>query len=118
MHSPGYVAETTEQAADDFLPGFARAVSDIGKERGWPAMTRKDFEAQLGPEGALMVGNPEEVADKIMRHSRALGGISRVTFQMNAASLAHEKMMRSIDLIGTRVIPALRAKLEAQSANS
>jgi alkanesulfonate monooxygenase SsuD/methylene tetrahydromethanopterin reductase-like flavin-dependent oxidoreductase (luciferase family) len=116
MHSPGYVAETTEQAADDFLPGFARAVSDIGKERGWPAMTRKDFEAQLGPEGALMVGNPEEVADKIMRHSRALGGISRVTFQMNAASLAHEKMMRSIDLIGTRVIPALRAKLE--SANT
>jgi len=113
MHSPGYVAETTDQAADDFLPGFERAVRDIGKERGWPAMSRKDFEAQLGPEGALIVGNPEEVADKIMRHSRALGGISRVTFQMNAASLEHEKMMRSIDLIGTRVIPALRARLAA-----
>jgi len=113
MHSPGYVAETTDQAADDFLPGFERAVRDIGKERGWPAMSRKDFEAQLGPEGALIVGNPEEVAGKIMRHSRALGGISRVTFQMNAASLEHEKMMRSIDLIGTRVIPALRARLAA-----
>ncbi|TMQ55101.1 MAG: LLM class flavin-dependent oxidoreductase [Candidatus Eisenbacteria bacterium] len=116
VHSPGYVAETTDQAADDFLPGFARAVSDIGKERGWPAMTRKDFEDQLGPEGALIVGNPQEVAEKIIRHSRALGGISRVTFQMNAASLAHEKIMRAIDLIGTRVIPALRAKLEVAQA--
>ena len=116
VHSPGYVAETTDQAADDFLPGFARAVSDIGKERGWPAMTRKDFEDQLGPEGALIVGNPQEVAEKIIRHSRALGGISRVTFQMNAASLAHEKIMRAIDLIGTRVIPELRAKLEVAQA--
>src|SRR5438093_1746002 len=116
VHSPGYVAETTDQAADDFLPGFARAVSDIGKERGWPAMTRKDFEDQLGPEGALIVGNPQEVAEKIIRHSRDLGGLSRVTFQMNAASLAHEKIMRAIDLIGTRVIPALRAKLEVAQA--
>src|SRR5947209_8510529 len=84
--------DPTDQAADDFLPGFARAVSDIGKERGWPAMARKDFEDQLGPEGALIVGSPEEVVDKIIRHSAALGGISRVTFQMNAASLAHEKI--------------------------
>jgi len=113
MHSPGYVAETTDQAADDFLPGFARAVSDIGKERGWPTMTRKDFDDQLGPEGALIVGNPEEVVAKILRHSAALGGISRVTFQMNAASLAHEKMMRAIELIGTRVAPALRTKIGA-----
>ena len=112
VHSPGYVAETTDEAADDFLPGFARAVTDIGKERGWPAMTRKDFDAQLGPEGALIVGNPEEVVDKIARHSTALGGISRITFQMNAASLPHEKIMRAIELIGTRVAPALRTKLE------
>lgn len=111
VHSPGYVAETTDEAADDFLPGFARAITDIGKERGWRPMTRRDLEAQLGPEGALIVGSPEEVVDKIIRHSAALGGISRITFQMNAASLAHEKMMRAIELIGTRVAPALRAKL-------
>jgi len=111
VHSPGYVAETTDEAVDDFIPGFARAISEIGKERGWPAMTRKDFDAQLGPEGALIVGNPDEVVDKIIRHSAALGGISRITFQMNAASLEHEKMMRAIELIGTRVAPALRAKL-------
>ena len=63
--------------------------------------------AQRGPNGALLVGNPEEVAAKIIRHSEALGGLSRVTFQMNAASLPHEKMMSAIDLIGSRVIPAL-----------
>jgi len=113
MHSPGYVAETSEQAAQDFLPGFARAINEIGKERGWPPMSRQDFEAQIGPEGALIVGNPDEVAEKIVRHSKSLGGVSRVTFQMNAASLAHDKMMRAIELIGTRVVPALRARLEA-----
>lgn len=111
VHSPGYVAETTEEAADDFIPGFTRAVDDIGKEREWRPMTRKDFDAQLGPQGALIVGNPEEVAEKIIRHSEALGGISRITFQMNAASLSHEKMMRAIELIGTRVAPAVRERL-------
>jgi alkanesulfonate monooxygenase SsuD/methylene tetrahydromethanopterin reductase-like flavin-dependent oxidoreductase (luciferase family) len=74
-------------------------------------MTRRDFEAQIGPAGALMIGDPEEVAAKILRHSDALGGVSRVTFQMNAASLAQEKMTQAIELVGTRVAPALRAKL-------
>jgi len=111
VHSPGYVAETTKQAADEYFPGFAKAITDIGKERGWGAMTRSDFDAQIGPEGALMIGNPEVVAEKIIRHSAALGGISRITFQMNAASLSHEKLMRSIELIGTRVAPLLRQEL-------
>jgi probable LLM family oxidoreductase len=109
MHSPAYVAETTEEAIADFLPGWMRAMNDIGKERGWGVMRREHFEAQRGRNGALLVGNPEEVAEKIVRHSEALGGLSRVTFQMNAASLPHEKLMRSIDLIGARVIPALRS---------
>jgi probable LLM family oxidoreductase len=111
MHSPGYVAATMKEAVDDFYPGWARVVSDIGRERGWPPMTRRDFEAQIGPAGALMIGDPEEVAAKILRHSDALGGVSRVTFQMNAASLAQEKMTQAIELVGTRVAPALRAKL-------
>jgi probable LLM family oxidoreductase len=113
MHSPGYVAATMKEAVDDFYPGWAKVVSDIGRERGWPPMTRRDFEAQIGPEGALMIGDPDEVAEKILRHSDALGGISRVTFQMNAASLAQEKMTQAIELIGTRVAPALRARLGA-----
>jgi probable LLM family oxidoreductase len=113
MHSPGYVAASTKQAVDDFYPGWAKAVSDIGRERGWPPMTRRDFEAQIGPEGALMIGNPDEVAEKILRHSDALGGVSRVTFQMNAASLAQETMIEAIALIGTHVAPAVRARVGA-----
>jgi probable LLM family oxidoreductase len=111
LHSPGYVAERTEEAADDYFPGFARAVSDIGKERGWGPMTRKDFDAQRGPRGSLVIGDPEEVVEKILRHSKALGGISRFTFQMNAASLPHEKLTRAIELIGKRVAPALHKEI-------
>jgi len=108
VHSLGYVAETTKEAADDFFPGYARAFTDIGKERGWRPVTRADFDAQRGPEGALLIGSPEEVAEKIIRHSEALGGVSRFTFQMNAGSLPHAKLMRAIELIGERVLPILR----------
>jgi probable LLM family oxidoreductase len=111
LHSLGYVAETTQEAADDFFPGYARAFTDVGKERGWPAVTRAGFDAQLGSQGELIIGDPNEVVKKIGRHSKALGGISRITFQMNAASLSHVKMMRAIELLGTQVAPALREEL-------
>jgi probable LLM family oxidoreductase len=108
VHSLGYVAATTQEAADDFYPGYARAFTDIGKERGWPPATRAGFDAQRGPRGALLIGSPDEVVEKISRHSEALGGISRITFQMNAASLPHGKLMRAIEMLGSRVAPALR----------
>src|SRR6266853_487981 len=111
VHSLGYVATTTQEAADDFFPGYARAFTDVGKERGWRPVTRADFDAQRGPQGALLVGNPDEVTEKIIRHSEALGGVSRFTFQMNAASLPHAKLMQAIELLGTRVAPALRKEL-------
>lgn len=111
IHSLGYVAETTQQAADDFFPGYARAFTDVGKERGWRPVTRADFDAQRGSQGALIIGDPDEVVKKIIRHSKALGGISRITFQMNAASLPHVKLMRAIELLGTRVAPTLREEI-------
>ena len=111
MHSLGYVAETTQEAADDFFPGYARAFTDVGKERGWPAVTRASFDAQRRSQGALIIGDPNEVVKKIVRHSKALGGISRITFQMNVASLSQVKMMRAIELLGTQVAPALREGL-------
>jgi probable LLM family oxidoreductase len=111
IHSLGYVAETTQQAADDFFPGYARAFTDVGKERGWRPVTRADFDAQRGSRGALIIGDPDEVVKKIIRHSKALGGISRITFQMNAASLPHVKLMRAIELIGTQVAPTLREEI-------
>src|SRR5438477_4932706 len=117
VHSLGYVAATMEEAADDFYPGYARAMTDVGKERGWAPMTRPRFDAQLGPYGALLIGDPEEVTEKILRHNEALGGISRITFQMNAASLSHAKLMRAIELLGTRVAPMLREEVAAAPAS-
>src|SRR6476619_334738 len=111
VHFLGYVAETTKEAADDFFPGYAHTMTEIGKERGWPAMTRRGFEAQRGLQCALLIGGPDEVVDKIVRHSKTLGGISRITFMMNPGSLPHEKLMRATELIGTRVAPVLREKL-------
>jgi probable LLM family oxidoreductase len=108
VHSLGYVAESTQEAVDDFFPGYARTMTEIGKERGWPKMTRASFDAQRGPQGALLIGDPDEVVKKIIRHSQALGGISRITFMMNPASLPHAKLMRATELIGKRVAPALR----------
>ena len=114
VHSLGYVADTTQKAADEFFPGYARAFTDIGKERGWRPVTRADFDAQRGPQGALLVGSPDEVAEKILRHSEALGGISRITFQMNAASLPHTKLMKAIELLGTKVAPVLHREMAVQ----
>ena len=108
IHSLGYIAESTQEAVDDFFPGYAHTMTEIGKERGWPRMTRGSFDAQRNSQGALLVGDPEEVVEKIIRHSKALGGISRITFMMNPASLPHAKLMRATKLIGTRVAPALR----------
>jgi alkanesulfonate monooxygenase SsuD/methylene tetrahydromethanopterin reductase-like flavin-dependent oxidoreductase (luciferase family) len=90
---------------DDYFPGYAETFSRIGKERGWPPVTRYLFDSQTGPLGALVIGSPEEVAEKIIRHSEALGGISRFTFQMDNAGLTHAQLMKSIELIGEKVIP-------------
>lgn len=109
LHSLGYVAETTEKAEEEFYPGYARTMTRIGKERGWAEMTPSRFKAQLGPRGALLVGSPEEVAEKVLRHGRALGGIARVTFQLDTSSLPHERQMEAIRLIGERLAPLVRA---------
>ena len=115
VHALGYIARTTQAAIDDFFPGYARAFASVAKERGWSPVTRAGFEAQRTPEGALLVGDVEEVVEKIVRHSEVLGGISRLTFQMNAASLPHAKLMQAIEAIGTRVVPEVRERLAAES---
>ena len=111
VHSLGYVAEDLATAADDFFPGYAESFTQIGKERGWPPMSRGHFNAQLGPTGALLVGDQETVAEKILRVNESLGGISRITFQMSVAALPHAKMLRAIELLGTEVAPMVRNSL-------
>jgi probable LLM family oxidoreductase len=112
LHSLGYVANTTEEAIADFYPGYAETFTRIGKERGWAPVTRQHFDSQNGPRGALLVGGPEEIAEKILRHSEALGGISRITFQMDNAALSHEKLMRSIEILGEKVAGLVRKQME------
>jgi probable LLM family oxidoreductase len=107
LHSLGYVANTTQEAHDAFFPGYAASMTRIGKERGWPPTTRAHFEAQVGPTGALLVGSADEVAAKILRHAEALGGVSRVTFQLDTAELPHAKLMETIEMIGKSLKPKL-----------
>lgn len=105
LHSLGYVANDSEKAIDHYYPGYAETFTRIGKERGWPPVTRSHFNSQTGLLGALVIGSPEEVAEKILRHSKALGGISRFTFQMDNAGLSHTQLMKAIELIGKKVSP-------------
>jgi probable LLM family oxidoreductase len=108
LHSLGYVAATTEQAHEEYFPGYQEMFTKIGKERGWGPITREHFDAQAGTRGAFCVGNPTEVAEKILRHSAALGGISRFTFQMDNAGLSHEQLLKSIKLIGEEMAPIVK----------
>ncbi len=109
LHSLGYVGNTTEEAVKDYFPGYAETFTRIGRERGWPPVTRAGFDAQRGPLGAFLVGGPEEVAEKIIRHSKALGGVSRVSLQMDNAGIPHEKLLQAIELIGSKVKPIVNA---------
>ncbi|WP_374463736.1 LLM class flavin-dependent oxidoreductase [Chryseobacterium sp.] len=105
LHSLGFVADTTTAAKNIYFPGYKEMMGKIGKERGWAVPTRDMFEVQAAPAGAYVIGDPEEVAEKILRHSEALGGISRFTFQMDNPGLSQDNMLRAIELIGTKVIP-------------
>jgi probable LLM family oxidoreductase len=118
LHAIGFLGETTRQAADDFYPGYAHAFTEIGKERGWPPTTRAQFEAVRGPTGALIIGDPERVAEKILYVNEALGGLTRITFQMGVSALPHQKMLRSIELLGTRVVPVIKKEFAAESAHA
>ena len=116
LHAIGFLGDTTQRAADDFYPGYAHTFTEIGKERGWPPATRAQFDALRGPTGALIIGDAEKVAEKIMYVNEVLGGLSRITFQMGVSALPHEKMLRSIELLGTRVAPIVRKELTAVSS--
>jgi len=108
VHMLGYLAESDAGAADNFFPGYARTFTEIGKERGWPPITRPQFEALLEPGGALLVGTPASVAEKIHRVNEALGGIDRLTLQISVADLDHTQILSTIELIGGALIPELQ----------
>ena len=105
IHCLGYIANSKEEAIKDFYPGYKEVFNRIGKERGWPPVTSDRFKEQISSKGALIVGDPDEAIEKINDHSKSLGGISRLTFQMNVAALSHKKLLNSIDLIGNKIKP-------------
>jgi probable LLM family oxidoreductase len=109
LHSPGYVASTDEHALAEYYPGYAELWTKLGRERGWPPVTRNGFDSLVGPQGVLVVGGPERVAEKLLRHSEALGGVDRFTFQMDNAGLTHSQLMSSIEQIGKKVIPLVNS---------
>ncbi|MGA2692903.1 MAG: LLM class flavin-dependent oxidoreductase [Opitutaceae bacterium] len=111
LHSIGFLADTTEEAADAFYPGYAHEFTRIGRERGWPPTTRAQFDRTRGPKGALLIGDAQSVAEKVLYVNEVLGGISRLSFQMTVASLPHRRMMRAIEILGTQVAPRIRKEL-------
>ncbi|MFM6974980.1 MAG: LLM class flavin-dependent oxidoreductase [Agromyces sp.] len=115
IHSIGHVAETDELAKDQLFPGWAEAFGRIGRERGWgSSMTRGHFEQEAGPEGALYVGSPETVANKIVRSLSVLGA-TRFDMKYANGPMPHEQLMSSIELYATEVIPRVRAAMAASA---
>ena len=112
VHAPGHVAPTDDEARSDLWPHYEAMMTRIGGERGWPPMTRAQFDRETGPGGALCVGSPETVAAKIAGVVHILG-LSRFNMKYSAGTLPHEKLMRSIELFGTRVAPRVRELIQA-----
>ncbi|MEE1611495.1 LLM class flavin-dependent oxidoreductase [Microvirga sp. CF3016] len=115
INTHAYIADTSQQAADEFFPAYAQVMTRLGRERGWPPTTRPQFEAMRQPRGALAVGAPQEIIDKILfqheifRHDRYLA-------QFSVGTMPHAQIMRSIELLGTRVAPVVRAEIARRTA--
>lgn len=109
-HSPGHIAGTDEEAREELWPHYERMFGRIGRERGWPPVTRAQFEQAAGPDGALFVGSPETVAAKIARVAKGLG-LSRFDMKYSTGSLPHDSLMSSIELYATKVAPLVREQL-------
>lgn len=107
VHGHGFVADSTEQAADEFYPSYAAAMTRIGRERGWGPMTREQYDMMRQPDGSLVLGDPETVAAKIVRWKEVLG-VNRFELHVSVGTLPHEKVLRSIELLGTEVAPLVR----------
>ena len=112
LNTHGYVADTSQQAADEFFPSYAAQMTHIGRERGWPPTTRAQFDAGRHPRAHLAVGSPQEVIEKILFQHQALGH-RRYLMQMSVGTMPHAQTMRSIELFGTKVAPAVRKALKS-----
>ena len=115
INSHGYITDESRAAAEESFPSYAEVMSRIGRERGWPPLTRSRFEAERSPRGALLIGNPQEAIDKILWEYE-LFHHDRFLIQLSVGTLPHHKVMRAIELLGTEVAPVV--KRETNSVDS
>jgi len=116
INSHAFLADTSQEAADAFYPSYAQTMTRIGRERGWPPTTRAQFEASRSPRGALLVGSPREVIDKIL-FEHEIFGHQRFLAQLTVGVMPHEKVMRAIELLGTVVAPAVREEVARRTVD-
>jgi len=117
INSHAFVADTSQQAAEEFYPAYAEVMTRIGRERGWQPMNRDHFDAMRSPRGSLLVGSPQEVIDKIL-YEHELFGHQRFLAQLSVGTIAHDKIMHAIELLGTKVAPEVRRYTAAQKTNA
>jgi alkanesulfonate monooxygenase SsuD/methylene tetrahydromethanopterin reductase-like flavin-dependent oxidoreductase (luciferase family) len=117
INSHGFVAENSQQAADDYYPAATLMMNRIGRERGWAPATRQQLEAGRTLRGADFVGAPEEIVEKIL-FQHEIFGHQRVLLQLGLGGIPHTKMMRAIELLGTQVAPVVRAEIGRRTAGS
>lgn len=115
INSHGYIAPSAQQAADEAYPYFAHQMNKIGRERGWPPMGRSGFDASIAPHAANLVGSPEQVAEKIL-YEHELFGMDRFLIQFSVATMPHDRVMRCIELFGTKVAPIVREEIARRAA--
>ena len=114
INSHGLIGDDSRQVADDAYAAYSYVMAKIGRERGWPPPSREQFEAERGPRGANLVGTPDEVAAKIL-YEHELFGLDRFLIQMSVGTLPHDKVLRAIELFGTKVAPLVRREIERRT---
>lgn len=114
VHSHGYIADTSEKAALEFYPSYQYVMSRLGRERGWPPLTPQQYQGLRSPKGALLVGSPEEVTEKIL-YQQEIFGLTRFLLHISVGTMPHKQVMRAIELLGTKVAPAVRNHLQVNN---
>lgn len=110
IHSHGFVADDSQKASDEFFPSYAHVMTKLGRERGWPPMSREQYEGARSPHGALLTGSPQQVTDKIL-YEHSLFKNSRFLLHISVGTMPHDKVMRSIELFATKVAPEVKKAL-------
>lgn len=117
INSHAYIADTSQRARDEFYPPYAEVMAQIGRERGWSRMNREQFDASTDRQGALLVGSPQQVIDKIL-YEHELFGHTRFLAQMSVGVMPHKQILRAIELLGTKVAPEVKKYIEVKNIKS